>query len=81
LDRQTPPYHGGFELWLRGAGTALATALSLHFGEFVRQTHLLCEIGGATACIRDAPGVQLDPATQKWISGPGDRPIWCRELT
>jgi hypothetical protein len=30
-NRRLPPYHGGFDLWLRDAGTALAITLALQF--------------------------------------------------
>jgi hypothetical protein len=38
-NRRPPPYHGGFELQLHGAATALISALSLQLGWFFCQSH------------------------------------------
>jgi hypothetical protein len=38
-NRRPPPYHGGFDLLLCDVGTALASALSLHFAWFVCLLH------------------------------------------
>jgi hypothetical protein len=42
-NRGPPPYHGGFELQLRGAATALVSALSLQHRWFFRPPRYLLE--------------------------------------
>jgi len=42
-NRRPPPYHGGFDLLLSDAGTALASALSLQCGWFIRSLHPFLE--------------------------------------